>query len=84
MPDAEAMIREYSIGQYSYDDMREVIYGAQDYDGDFHFNMFTPTSLHELLHEAGFKNITIVESERKNGKCFEFEISAIKPIDSLV
>jgi predicted SAM-dependent methyltransferase len=84
VPDAEAMIREYSIGQYSYDDMREVIYGAQDYEGDFHFNMFTPTSLHELLHEAGFKNITIVESGRKNGKCFEFEISALKPIESLV
>jgi predicted SAM-dependent methyltransferase len=84
VPDAEAMIREYSIGQYSYDDMRDVIYGGQDYEGDFHFNMFTPTSLHELLHEAGFKNITIVESARNNGKCFEFEISAIKLIDSLV
>ena len=84
VPDAEAMIREYSIGQYSYDDMREVIYGAQDYEGDFHFNMFTPSSLNELLHEAGFINITIVESGRKNEKCFEFEISALKPIKSLV
>ena len=84
VPDAEAMIREYSNGEYPYDDMREVMYGAQDYDGDFHFNMFTPISLNELLQEAGFKNIIIVESARKNGKCFEFEISAFKLIECLL
>ncbi len=76
VPDAEAMIREYSNGQYPYDDMREVFYGAQDYEGDFHFNMFTPDSLYELLKESGFVNISIVESGRKNGKCFEFYIRA--------
>lgn len=78
VPDAEAMIAEYSNGVYPYDDMREVLYGAQDYDGDFHFNMFTPISLDKLLQEAGFKRVIIVESARRNGKCFEFEISAFK------
>lgn len=78
VPDAEAMIREYTNGRYPYGDLREVIYGAQDYDGDFHFNMFTPDSLTNLLQLAGFKSVTIVEASRKNGKCFEFEITAFK------
>ena len=80
VPDAEAMIAEYSNGVYPYDDMREVLYGAQDYDGDFHFNIFTPISLDKLLQEAGFKKVIIVESARRNGKCMEFEISAFKEV----
>ncbi len=79
VPDGEAMIREYSEGVYPYDDMREVLYGAQDYNGDFHFNLFTPASMTKLLEEAGFVDIKIVEAARKNGKCFEFEIVAVKP-----
>lgn len=79
VPDAKAMIHEYTEGQYHYDDMREVIYGAQDYDGDFHFNMFTPASLSNLLQDAGFTDIVIVEESRRNGKCYEFEITGIHP-----
>ena len=79
VPDAEAMIKEYSKGEYQYDDMREVIYGAQDYEGDFHFNMFTPLSLERILKDSGFEQVTLLDSARRNGKCFEFEILAIKP-----
>jgi predicted SAM-dependent methyltransferase len=79
VPDAESMIKEYSKGDYQYDDMREVIYGAQDYDGDFHFNMFTPLSLEKILKASGFEQVTLLDSARRNGKCFEFEILAIKP-----
>lgn len=78
VPDAEAMIREYSNGSYPYGDLREVLYGSQDYDGDFHFNMFTPTALAELLSEAGFRDIDVLERARRNGRCFEFEITATK------
>jgi hypothetical protein len=78
VPDAEAMIREYAKGEYPYDAMREVMYGGQDYDGDFHFNMFTPASLSELLVEAGFVNPRIIAAGRKNGQCYEFEIAAEK------
>lgn len=78
VPDAEAMIREYSQGQYPYDDLREVIYGGQDYDGDFHFNMFTPDSVSQLLHEAGFKDVHVVESGRRNGACYECEVAAVR------
>ncbi len=78
VPDAEAMIREYSEGRYPYDDLREVTFGAQDYDGDFHFNMFTPSSMAELLIEAGFKDVRLIESARRNGACYEFDIAATK------
>jgi len=76
VPDAEAMIRGYAEGTYPYTDLREVTFGAQDYDGDFHFNMFTPDSLTRLLGEAGFESVEIIASSRKNGACFEFEIIA--------
>jgi predicted SAM-dependent methyltransferase len=80
VPDAEAMIQEYTKSNYPYDDMREVIYGAQDYDGDFHFNMFTADSLKKLIEEAGFISVNIDATGRVNGKCFEMEISARKNI----
>ena len=79
VPDAEAMMREYSRGKYPYADLREVMYGGQDYDGDFHFNMFTPGSLDAVLREAHFIDVEIVAEGRKNGQCYEFEITAMKP-----
>lgn len=78
VPDSEAMIREYSSGNYEYNDLREVIYGGQDYDGDFHYNMFTPSHLKQTLEEVGFVNVEIVDRARKNGRCYEFEIKAVK------
>ena len=78
VPDAEAMIKNYVAGTYPYDDLREVIYGAQDYDGDFHYNMFTPEHLVRLLTEAGFGDVVLVESGRQNGKCYEFELRAMR------
>ena len=72
------MIMKYSEGDYPYNNLREVIYGSQDYDGDFHFNMFTPESLEHLLVEVGFRDIKIPVRGRKNGECYEFEISCLK------
>jgi len=79
VPDGEAMLAGVAGGNYSFSDFREVLFGAQDYDGDFHFNLFTPDSLCGLLEEAGFKDIRVNARARPNGKCFEFEISAVKP-----
>lgn len=76
VPDADAMIREFAAGRYGYDELREVTFGGQDYDGDFHFNMFTPESLSSLLREAGFSKVEVVERGRRNGACYEFELVA--------
>jgi hypothetical protein len=76
VPDADAMIREFAAGRYGYADLREVTFGGQDYEGDFHYNMFTPESLSALLREAGFAKVEVTERGRRNGACFEFEIVA--------
>jgi predicted SAM-dependent methyltransferase len=82
VPDAEAMLRHYAAGSYPYDDLREVLYGGQDYDGDFHFNMFTPASMSDYLREAGFVNPQVLASGRRNGRCYELEITAERPHDA--
>lgn len=78
VPDGEAMAQNYAKGDFPYDDFREVMYGSQDYDGDFHYNMFTPDSLTALLEETGLKDVELIASGRKNGACYEFEILAKK------
>lgn len=83
MPDGDQMIRSAAAGDYGFDEFREVLFGAQDYEGDFHFNLLTPESAADLLTEAGFENIDIPVRGRRNAKCFEFEISAMKPAAEL-
>ncbi|MCM0640331.1 class I SAM-dependent methyltransferase [Cellulomonas wangsupingiae] len=78
VPDIDAMMREYVAGRYPYGDLREVVYGGQDYDGDFHFNMFTPESLSALLAELGFVDIDVPTRGRVNGRSLEFEIGATR------
>lgn len=79
VPDSEKMIEEYAAGRFSFDDFRLVTYGEQEYDGDFHFNMFSKASLCGLLGSAGFTDMKIVESGRRNGACYEMEIEARRP-----
>jgi hypothetical protein len=78
VPDAQAMIQNYASGSYPFGSLREVTFGAQDYDGDFHYNMFTPQSLAEALQAAGLRNVKLIEAGRRNGVCFEFEIAGSK------
>lgn len=75
-PDAETMIHEYEAGRYSYRNLREVLYGAQEYEGDFHFDAFTPDYVCDLLKSTGFINVRIVEAGRRNGDAFELEVAA--------
>jgi predicted SAM-dependent methyltransferase len=76
VPDVDAMMRQYVAGDYEYGKLREVVYGGQDYDGDFHYNMFTPESLTEILLRAGFQTPRIIDRARRNGMSLEFEIEA--------
>jgi hypothetical protein len=78
-PDAATMIAAAGQGGCPFEDFREVVFGAQDYEGDYHYNLFTPDSMRALLEEARFLDIRVPVSGRRNGKCFEFEISGVRP-----
>ncbi|MFD1040875.1 class I SAM-dependent methyltransferase [Pseudoxanthomonas kaohsiungensis] len=79
VPDAQGTIEAYNKGEYSFDQLRAVFLGGQDYDGDFHYALFTPNSLAKLLEEAGFEDVIVLSSNRENAGCKEFEISAKRP-----
>ena len=79
VPDADTMVREYAAGRYGFDDLRLVTFGEQEYDGDFHFNMFSHQSLAELLRSVGFADVRMAETGRRNGACYEMEVVACKP-----
>lgn len=78
VPDGAGMARAYATQEYSFETLRQVTFGGQDYDGDFHYNMFSTESMSELLREAGFTRIEVVAENRENGGCKEFEIIAAR------
>lgn len=77
VPDGEAMLAALAAGTSSFEEFRMVLFGAQDYGGDFHYNLFTPESLSRMLVDAGFRDVAITVKGRKNDICFEFEIVAL-------
>jgi hypothetical protein len=78
-PDGEAMLTSIAQGSYGFEDFREVLFGGQDYEGDFHYNLFTPDSFRRTVEGAGFTDIAIPVRGRRNGQCFEFELTARLP-----
>lgn len=82
-PDGSAMLKAYGDGTFTYAQLREVIYGGQEYEGDFHFTMLTPASATALLEAAGFKDVQVIAQGRRNGDCLEFEMRGTKRRDSL-
>lgn len=78
VPDGANMARAFVSEEYSFETLRQVTFGGQDYDGDFHYNMFSVESLSQLLREAGFTRIDVVAENRENGGCKEFEIVAAR------
>jgi predicted SAM-dependent methyltransferase len=79
VPDSEAMVAAYAAGAIGFPELRRVIFGDQEYEGDFHFNAFTPQSLVEMLEKAGFVDVRVVETGRVNGDCLEAEVEATRP-----
>lgn len=78
-PNADAMMRRYCSGEIGFDQVREILFGGQEYEGDFHYTMLSPQAMTVLLESAGFEGVEVVASERANGACLEFEIRAAKP-----
>jgi hypothetical protein len=79
VPDHDAMIEQYGRGEIEFVTLREVTYGGQEYEGDFHYNAFTPATMEELLRGAGLDDVQLIASARPNGDCLEFEMSARRP-----
>ena len=73
------MLAAYSAGKIGFQELRRIIFGDQEYEGDFHFNAFTPQSLADLLDKTGFVDVRVVETGRLNGDCLEAEIEATRP-----
>ena len=75
-PNWEAMLERLNDGRMSLAEFSLVTFGAQDYEGDDHFAMYTPDTLTEVLQQAGFSRVEVIERERMNGMCPEMEIIA--------
>jgi hypothetical protein len=78
VPDMETMIREYAAGRMSFEELREVTYGTQEYEGDFHFNGFSQESLRALFESAGLGETSVRVAARRNGMCYEMEIVGVR------
>lgn len=79
VPDGAAMLEAYARQEISFPDLRLIMYGGQEYEGDFHHTMFTPESLAELFASQGLENIRIEAMKRRNGLCYECEVAGFKP-----
>ena len=78
IPNSEAMIKAFQEGQMTFTDLALVTFGKQEYDGDFHYAMYNPDSITELLRDAGLCHVQVLCANRKNGLCRELEIIARK------
>lgn len=79
VPDAVSMIEGYAAGNIAFEDLRAVLYGGQEYQGDFHFTAFSPATLTALLEAAGFVDIEIEASGRVNDISLELQIASRRP-----
>jgi predicted SAM-dependent methyltransferase len=82
VPDVETMVVEHAAGRIDFKDFIEVMYGGQEYDGDFHYSGFSKETLTALLEEAGLEDVKVIEEGRRNGACFEMEFEAVRRIAS--
>jgi glycogen synthase len=78
-PNWAAMLERVHSGEMRLEDFKTVTFGLQDYDGDDHFAMYSPELLSDLLSRAGFRDVEIVEANRRNGMSTEMELTARKP-----
>src|SRR5262245_6969070 len=75
-PNWQAMLQRLNDGRMILAHFKQVTFGAQDYEGDDHFAMYTPDTLRSLLLDGGFAEVEMVTPERMNGLCPEMEIVA--------
>ncbi|MFN7147876.1 MAG: class I SAM-dependent methyltransferase [Microthrixaceae bacterium] len=79
VPDGVAMLDGHARGEIPFEDLRAVLYGGQEYEGDFHFTMFGADTLTALLEEAGFTDVRVEAQGRPNDICLELQVAARRP-----
>lgn len=79
VPDGAAMLDGYAAGEIPFQDLRSVLYGGQEYEGDFHHTLLTAETLGALLEGAGFTGVEVEASGRRNDICLELQLSARRP-----
>jgi hypothetical protein len=79
VPDGVSMLDGHARGEIPFEDLRSVLYGGQEYEGDFHFTMFGADTLSALLDEVGFTDIQVEAQGRPNDICLELQIAARRP-----
>ena len=75
---SEPAVAAGSAGRMPFADFLEVTYGAQEYEGDYHFNGFSPDSLVALFEEAGLADVVVRAAGRRNGLCYEMEVAGLR------
>jgi predicted SAM-dependent methyltransferase len=78
LPDLEAMLSAFKSGEISYEVLKEVTFGTQEYRGDFHFALYGVEEFKNLLHQVGFKSVEYNATARRNGLCYEMDIMAVR------
>lgn len=79
VPDGPAMAASLVAGTTTFEDYAAVLMGGQEYEGDFHFTVFSADSLGDLLRSAGFTAVEVVAESRPLDICLEIELRARRP-----
>lgn len=79
VPDGVAMLDGHARGEIPFEDLRSVLYGGQEYEGDFHFTMFGAETMTALLEQAGFTDVEVEAQGRPNDICLELQVAARRP-----
>jgi ubiquinone/menaquinone biosynthesis C-methylase UbiE len=58
----------YADGWMDHEEARNRTFGGQDYEGNYHYNMFDSGSLRRALENTGFRNVKDVTSNYENRK----------------
>ena len=80
VPDFESMVDAWKAKAIPFETLRAVMFGGQEYEGDFHFTMYTVESLTQLFELGGLADVQVIARGRPNGDCLEMELTARKPL----
>ncbi len=79
-PNWAALIEDLAEGRLSFPEFKKVTFGAQDYEGDDHFALYSPETMTAALRAGGFDGVEMVVERRQNGLSPEMEMLAAAPI----